>query len=275
MQSASPTDRQWFVATTYEYRDISDLVAGSKTIPDQTGRERESQALVFELSRGLSAKWSISGLVSAVDHKRSISGDVVSASGVGDAMVMLKYSPTTISLYSDNTLAFGIGGQIPVGEDSAKRDSGFVLAEDLQPSTGAYGSLAWVYYARALNDSKGLQAYASATYANYGENDRQYEFGDSLTATLGASYQTSTPWGFALELFYRHAQRDERDATEIPNTGGSWVDLIPSVQYHLTESLAVKASGKIPVSRDLNDALQFSTKYAFSVSVSYLFGGEQ
>jgi hypothetical protein len=126
-----------------------------------------------------------------------------------------------------------------------------------------------------LNDSKGWQAYASATHANYSENDRQYEFGDSLTATLGTSYQTSTPWGFGLELFYRHAQRDERDSTEIPNTGGSWIYIIPSAQYHLTESLAVKASGKIPVSRDLNDALQFSTKYAFSLSILYLFGSDQ
>jgi len=37
--------------------------------------------------------------------------------------------------------------------------------------------------------------------------------------------------------------------------------------------LAVKAAAKIPVARDLNDQLQFTTKYAFRLSLSYVFGG--
>jgi len=272
MQSASPDDSQWFLATTYEFRDISDLVAGSNTIPDQTGRDRTSQAMVVELSRGLTDKWSISGLVSLVDHERKISGMTDSASGLGDGLFMVKYSPATISLYSKNTFSFGLGGQIPLGEDDAK-NNGLTLAEDLQPSTGAYGGLIWAYYARALNDSGGAQVYGSTSYAYNGENDRDYRFGNSLTVTLGTSYQTQTPWGFSLELFYRDSDRDERDSVEIPNTGGSWVDIVPTVQYHVTEALALKASGKIPISRDLNDALQFSTKYAVSLSALYLFGG--
>lgn len=90
---------------------------------------------------------------------------------------------------------------------------------------------------------------------------------------FGGTYQTQTPWGFNLELFYRKADRDQRDSVEIPNTGGEWLDIIPAVQYHVTESLALKAAATIPVSRDLNDELQFTTKYAFRLSLSYVFGG--
>ncbi len=74
-------------------------------------------------------------------------------------------------------------------------------------------------------------------------------------------------------MFYRHAQRDKRNSVDIPNTGGQWLDVIPAVQYHVTDSLALKASAKIPVARDLNDSLQFTTKYAIRLSLLYLFGG--
>ncbi len=271
MQSASPNDNQWFLATTYEFHDVSELVAGSSTIPDQTGRERQSQALVFEISRGLTQKWSVSALLSAVEHEREIGGQNDTASGVGDAVVMLKYSPASISVYSKNTLTLGLGSRLPLGEDDASNQF-TTLAEDLQPSTGAYAGLLWAYYARALNESAGAQVYVSASHTINGDNDRNYHFGDSTSIALGGSYQTQTPWGFGLEMLYRHAKRDERNSVEIPNTGGDWLDIVPAVQYHATETLALKASIKIPVARDLNDSLQFTTRYAARLSMSYLFG---
>ena len=274
MQLASPTDGQWFLGSTYEFHDVSDLVAGSSSVPDLTGRDRTSQALVVEASRGINEKWSVSALLSAVDHEREVSNNRATASGLGDAIVMLKYSPKSISLYSDTALSFGVGARIPVGEDDASR-LGVPLAEDMQPSTGAYGGMLWAYWAKALNDSKGARVYASATHTQNGANDREYEFGQETTVTFGGAYQTQTPWGFNLEFLYRNVDRDQRDSTVIPNTGGEWLDIVPAVQYHINESLALKAAAKIPVSRDLHDELQFTTKYAFRLSLSYVFGGSQ
>jgi len=272
MQLASPNDGQWFIGSTYEFHDVSELVAGSSTVPDLTGRDRTSQALIFEASRGINEKWSASVLFSAVDHGREVGGNRDDASGLGDAVAMVKYSPKSISLYSDTALTFGIGARIPVGEDNATR-LGVPLAEDMQPSTGAYGGMIWAYWAKALNESKGARIYASASHAENGDNDRNYEFGNETTLTLGGSYQTQTPWGFNLELSYRDADRDQRDSVDIPNTGGKWLDVVPAVQYHVTENLAIKAAAKIPVSRNLNDELQFTTKYAYRLSLSYVFGG--
>jgi len=271
MQSASPGDNQWFLASTYEFHDLSDLVSGSSSVPDQTGRDRTSQALILEASKGLSEKWSFSALLSAVEHERDIGGVNDSVAGLGDAIVMFKYAPKTISLYSKNTLSFGIGARLPVGEDDAK-SLGVTLAEDLQPSTGAYGGIAWAYTARALNESTSARIYGLLTYTYNGDNDRDYQFGHATTVSLGSSYQTSTPWGFNLELLYRHSERDQRASVDIPNTGGQWLDIIPAVQYHINESLALRASAKIPLTRNLNDQLQFTTKYAFRISLSYVFG---
>ena len=273
MESASPNNDQWYVATTYEFHDVSDLVAGTSTVPDTTGRERTSEAFVAELSRGLSDKWSVSALLAAVDHERDVGGSRVTASGLGDAIVMFKYSPKSISLYSDTAFSVGLGSRIPVGEDNAK-ENGIVLAEDMQPSLGSYAGLAWVYWAKALNEPKSARIYASASHTVNGENDRDYMFGNDITVAFGGSYQTSTPWGFNLELLYRDADRDERNSVEIPNTGGKWLDIIPTVQYHVTETLAMRASAKFPLQRDLNDQLQFTTKFAFRLTLSYVFGGD-
>jgi hypothetical protein len=272
MQLASPKSQQWFLGTTYDFHDVSELVAGSSTVPDRTGRDRTSQALIVELSRGLSEKLSVSAMLSAVDHDREVGSNQASASGLGDAIVMVKYSPKSISLYSDTTLSFGLGARIPVGVDDATR-LGVDLAEDMQPSTGAYGGMVWAYWAKALNDSKGARIYVGASHTQNGDNDRKYEFGQDTTVTFGGNYQTQTPWGFNLELLYRKAGRDQRDSFEIPNTGGEWLDIVPAIQYHVTESIALKAAATIPVSRDLNDELQFTTKYAFRLSLSYIFGG--
>jgi len=271
MELATPGDGKWFLAATYEYHDASELVSGSSTVPDQTGRDRTSQAFVVELSRGLGEKFSFSALLAGVNHERKVGGIRDDVTGLGDAIVMLKYSPTTISLYSRNALSFGVGAQLPIGENDASSD-GVVLAEDLQPSTGAYAGMFWAYAARALNESKGARVYASATHTHNGENDRDYQFGHSTTASLGASYQTQSPWGFNLELLFRHAERDQRAGVDIPNTGGEWLDIVPAVQYHINDSVALRASGKIPLSRDLNDQLQFTTKYSVRLTLSWVFG---
>lgn len=270
MGLASPKDNQWFLATTFEYHDISDLVSGSSSVPDQTGRERTSRAFIVEASRGLTPKWSVSALLSFVDHERVVNNIGAEASGIGDAIAMVKYSPRSISLYSDTSLSFGLGARIPIGVDDASL-GGVTLAEDMQPSTGALATIVWAYWARALNDSKGSRIYVSANHIYNSENDRDYQFGHESTLVLGGSHQTQSPWGFNLELVHRWAERDRRDTVDIPNTGGSWLDVVPAVQYHLTETLALTAAAKIPVYRDLNDALQFTTKRAYRLSLSYVF----
>ncbi len=271
MQLATPADGQWFVAGTYEFHDASELVSGSSTVPDATGRDRTSEALVLELGRGFGEKFSLSAMLATVRHDRTVGGLNDNATGLGDAIVMFKYSPLAISLYSRNALSLGIGAQLPLGKDDAAND-GVVLAEDLQPSTGAYAGMLWVYAARALNESSSARLYANATYTNNGENDRDYRFGHAATVSLGASYQTQTPWGFNVELLYRNADRDQRAGSTIPNTGGEWLDLVPSVQYHVNDAVALRLSGKIPVARDLNDELQFTTRYSVRLTLSWVPG---
>lgn len=274
MQSASPDDGRWYLGTTFEFHDVSDLVAGSDSIPDLTGRDRSSQAMILEASRGLTENWSITAIAAAVTHEREIGGAEASASGLSDAVVMARYAFKTISLYSDTALAFGIGARVPIGRDDA-RIQGIVLAEDMQPSTGAFGSTLWAYWAKALNDSRRTQIYASATVSQRGENDRTYQFGDDTLIAFGTSLKTPGKWGYNLELAYRNAGRDQRNSVRIPNTGGEWLDLRIAAQYNLSETIALGIAAKGPLRRNLHDELQFTSKFAMQFSLSYVFGNRQ
>lgn len=271
MELVTPGEGKWFVASTYEFHDSSKLVSGSSGVPNSTGRDRTSNILMLETSRRLFGKLSFSAMISAVKHDRKVGGAHDSASGMGDAIVMLKYSPVTISAFSRNAFSLGVGARLPLGEDNATSD-GIVLAEDMQPSTGAFGSILWVYAAHALNEPATARLYATASYTNNGENDRNYQFGHETRASLGIGYKTQSPWGFNVELLYVQTKRDKRASTSIPNTGGEWLNIIPSVQYNLNESMALALSAKIPVSRNLNDQLQFTTKYAVRLTFSHIFG---
>jgi hypothetical protein len=271
MELATPSKDKWLLASTYEYHDISDLVSGSSSVPDETGRDRTSQALILEASKGLSERWSVSLLGSFVEHDRRVGDAHDSASGLGDAIVMLKYSPRRMGLYSHNELSFGVGARLPIGANDEKAGD-IVLAEDMQPGTGAWGGILWLYTARALNEAASARIYGNITYTYNDENDRNYRFGAESTAAFGVSYQTQTPWGFNGELLYRHTERDRRNDANIPNTGGEWLDFVAAAQYHVNEQTALRLSAKLPVSWDLNDALQFTTRYAARLTVTYAFG---
>lgn len=271
LEPATPEPGKWLLSSTFEYHDISDLVSGSSSINDATGRDRTAKAMIVEVSKSLPGKVSISLLLSAIQHDREIGSAHDSASGLGDAIVMARYSPKSISLYSRNALSFGIGSRLPIGESDAS-SGGIVYAEDLQPSTGAFAVIGWAYAARSLNDSSSARLYSTLSYTYNYDNDRNYRFGHELAGSIGMSYQTQTPWGFSMDVVYRQGRRDERSDVSIPNTGGDWVDVVPAIQYHINENMAFRASAKLPVYRDLNDQLQFTTKHAARLTFSYTFG---
>lgn len=270
MESGSPDRGSWFLSSSYEFHDISDLVSGTDQVRDETGRKRETQTLVLQASYGINERFSVSALVSAIEHKRTVGQSGTSTGrGIGDAMVMLKYTPSKVGLFERNGITFGIGSRIPIGDDD-KVD--FVtLAEDMQPSTGAWAAVFWAQATRSFSRAAKTQILASLSYTENFENDRDYQFGDAWSLAFGGTYQTDTPWGFGAELRYRNADRDQRSSVDIPNTGGEWLDFVPAVQYHYSDNLAGKISGRIPIWRNLNDALQFTTSYSISISISYVF----
>ena len=263
---------QLFISYATEYHQISDLVSGSDNVNDETDRDRNSFSQVLSASYALTDRWAVSGLVSYVKHNRTIGTSFfgkTTTSGIGDSVILVRYTPFFITPFSRHEISLGLGVRIPTGDDSF--GNGLVFSEDMQPSTGAFGEIVWTSYSYAFNQAATLQFNTSANYTVNEENDRKYAFGNEFNFTFGFSHAIGTRFGYSAALRYRTTRADRRFGFEIPNTGGQWLDFIPGIQIAVTDHLNLGLSGRIPIVRNLDGVLQFTTSYAYSFSVSYSF----
>lgn len=272
IDATSAEDQQWLVFISLQHQDVSDLYSGSKKVNDETNRKRFSNSIIAQIDYGLSNSWSITSLFSYVQHERNIgisSNSGVSSQGMGDTLIVLKYIPQRFSLFSSLEYSFGLGVKIPTGVND-NTTNGILLAEDMQPGTGAYSWVGLAYVAYALDPAATKRIFLSANYSDNQTNDRHYKLGNEYNITLGWSRYFENKLATTLQLNYRYTNADERGNFEIPNTGGTWLDIIPSIQY-VFEKSAIKLSGHIPVYRHLEGALQFTTSYSISLGYSYVF----
>lgn len=263
---------QFFISYTAEDHQISDLVSGRDDVPDETGRDRNAFSHVLSASYAITDQWSVSALTSYVKHYRKIGtsflGETTSR-GFGDSVVLARYTPLSITPFSRHELSLGFGIRIPTGEDDY--GDGFPLSEDMQPSVGARGEILWSSYSYAFNQAATLRLYTYANYTWNGENERKYSFGDEFYFAAGISQSIGTRFGYSAGLRYRSTRVDRRFDFALPNTGGEWLDFIPAISYSITDNFNAGLSGRIPLARNLNGALQFTTSYSYALTLSYGF----
>jgi hypothetical protein len=263
-----------YMSVTYEHHEINDLVSGSDDVKDETERARESRTTLLQADYGWSQNWSATTMLTYVNHRRQVGisqGSFVDTTGLGDALLLIKYTPLRINLFSSWEYALGFGAKIPIGEDDSRNNS-VPVSEDLQPSSGSYSGLGWGYVAYAFDQAARSQVFLSANTSINGENSRDYQFGNEFNLTLGTSYYFfESDWAISAQMRYRLSASDERAGVDIPNTGGKWLDFLPAVQYRLNDYSGIKLSARIPIYRSLDGVLQFTTSNAFSLTYSYAF----
>jgi len=263
---------QFEVGFTYTFTDISDLVAGTETINDETGRLRETQSYLMQTTYGINDDWAIIGVISWVEHRRNIATSNTAdelSSGVGDSMIVVSYAPQEIDPFTRNEWGVGIGIRIPTGADN--EGDPIIFAEDLQPGQGAWGSSLWFHYGHSFSQKSEWVFNLDASISDTNKNDREYSFEGEQSITAGFSYSPESDWSGSASFAYRKADPHTRFGSVFPNTGGKWLDFVPSVQYALTQKVTLSAAARIPVSRDLRGSLQFTTKNSFSLTINYLF----
>lgn len=273
LEATSVEGGKFVAALSHEIHDIDDLYSGSKRVNDETFRDRETRSTLLQLDYGLNRQWSITTMFSHIEHRRQVGlfdGSAERASGVGDTLLLVKWTPQRIDLYSQWEYAVGFGAKIPVGEDNATAN-GIPLAEDMQPSTGAHAWVGWGYISRAFDVASRWQGFASMNYSDNRQNSRDYAFGDALNISLGSAYYLENGLAISGQIRWRDSQADKRAGVEIPNTGGQWIDFLPTLYYQMSDAFGVRLTATIPVHRDLDGALQFTTSKALAASVTYVF----
>ena len=266
--STMQKEKKWRFELSYKFHAINDLVEGSDSVVDDTDRKRTAQSIFFETRYALSQRLSVSALLNFTGHIREvgISGSgSVTTSGIGDSMLALQYTPLHQSDKKGVEFTIGGGVKAPTGRSNVTLTG--VAAEDMQPGTGSWDTVGWAFGSKDLY--KGLKLFGGASFRINGKNSRDYQFGKELIAALGLRLQTKGALDYSLYTRYRWADSDQRFAGDVPNTGGNWLYLVPTVTIKAGKNYGFKTEVELPVYRKLNGFRQFTSTFLLSLSFYY------
>jgi len=270
---------QWQFAVTYNYNYLDDVVAGTQQLGDSQ-RRRISQSILLEISYGLTSRLSVSTMITGIQQERRVrsalpgtSGERTRARGIGDGIVLLKYTLHPQTIQDQRELSVGVGPKIPLGSSQLKNNN-ILLPADLQPGSGAWDMVFWAYGFKGFVPRSPISLFSTITFRLTGTNERfgtgngGYSFGDEFQASIGAGYRTDTPFDASFLIRYRTTKRDRFDGDYVPNTGGHWIYAVPSLNIKLFDAIQMRIEGQIPVYRNLNGT-QLTTTFTSSFSIFY------
>jgi hypothetical protein len=256
--------------STVRHQSIGDLISAGSQITG-ADRSRTSQSIQLEARVGITR--SLSATISApiVRHRRTVDGvngtDALTTISQGDLLTFLRFTPLRLSAFMPYELSFGTGLKAPTGASHITSND-ILVAEDMQPGTGSWDAVFWSYGARALTRSANARVYLSTTYRRNGTNSRHFRHGNEWQVSTGVLHHFSERVGYSVTTRYRNASRSTRNGSDLTNTGGTWIDLVPGIGVDLTRKLTLIGSTEIPIYRSIKGT-QFTTSYAMSFAIYY------
>lgn len=264
---------------TFDHNNLNDVFSQSSKL-ENIERQRISQSVLLEINYGITSRISLTGILTFNRQERTISENVASgnkllASGIGDAVILTKYSLFQFSIFNPNELAIGAGIKIPTGNSSLK-SNGILIPADMQPGTGSWDLFLWSFYNRRNFLINNLTLISSISYRFNGSNNRfenseeGYSFGNEFNYNFGFSYPIISTLEFSVIGKYRNTQNDTFSNDDIPNTGGNWLNITPGLTYYLSDKFSLRVNGELPLYRNV-DGTQLTTTYKTSFSIFYSF----
>jgi hypothetical protein len=187
--------------------------------------------------------------------------------GFGDIIILGKYEVITPSILSPFGVALGGGAKLPTGSFEEEKN-GTRLSIDLQPGTGATDLLLWGHTIYAF-PSLALSFNANFLYRYAGVNLDSYRYGDELLTSVNGAYAIADFIAFNLQLKGRFADEDYWNGRFLPSTGGTYIDLTPSIIYY-EGSFSLRIFTQVPLYRDLQ-GIQLAVTEMLGTEISYIF----
>lgn len=264
---------------TYERNVLRDIYEGVSELVDNT-RERMTESVLFELNYGLTRSITITTLFTFVNQSRFIrpligAQNHTISRGISDAVALIKYNIINLDMLSQMQLSLGAGIKAPLGKSDVM-SNGLLLPADMQPGSGSWDIMLWGYFSQANLAQLPINIYLNISYKLNSTNERfgrgtgGYSFGNEFITNLGLGYRTDTIVDYSLLLRFRNTVPDKFNLSEIPNTGGDWLYIVPGINFKLGGALTTRLSGQIPIFRNLSGT-QLTTSYTASVSFYYSF----
>lgn len=265
----------------YRYNSLQDIYAGTVKLDDNS-LERISQSVIFQIDYGIFDRVTLTGLFSYITQQRfntPVNGiaNSLSSSGIGDALLLVKYNIIQQNILDETDLSVGTGIKAPLGKSDVT-NNGLLIPADMQPGTGSWDFIIWTYFSQGrllelpLNIVANFSYRFNGTNERFGVNNGGYKFGNEMIAQLGFGYRTDSPFDFTLFTRFRHTNPDQFSAGEIPNTGGDWLYLVPGLNIKIYDTLTLRLTGEIPIYTDVLGT-QLTTTFTSAATFYYSIGG--
>lgn len=270
------------VGLTWEHNNISSLYSGSDELQNRT-QERYTNTSLLEINYGITKKFSLSSTFTFIEKSRTTGLQAPGGSnntttrGIGDGMMMLKYHPLNQDLWNPYQISIGGGLKIPFATTSLRANN-VALNADMQPGTGAWDGIGWIFVSRAFR-SINMNAFMNGSYRYSGTSERfnetdRYTFGNEFVAIAGLSGGIWDRWSYETQLKFRSTTNDQLNGFELPNTGGRWFNIKAGIGYQILDQVNVRFNGELPISQHLNGT-QPTTTFIISGSVFFSLNKNQ
>lgn len=269
---------------SYDVNYLATLKNGSEVFTDGS-RRRITQSILLKTGYNVTERLAIDALFTYVFQARRITfqdqQNLVNTHGLGDAVVLARFVLAKIS-DSGTELQLGLGPKIPLGRSDVSDQRGITLNADMQPGSGSWDAISWIYMARQLSFRPGSVVSARIVGRFNGTNQeylgsQSYSFGNSLQIYLGIGDQQL--WGNqlftpSLSLRYRYTGLDQINGQELDNTGGQWINLIPALSWHITPQSIFHLIPELPVYSNV-EGTQLTPTFRIQVGFYYVFGNKR
>lgn len=240
------------LSLNYDYNFLNTLLDSTSVLND-ISRTRTTHSLLLEVGYQISARWSVSLLATGVRQERILHpiGFPMrhqSTSGIGDAVLLLRYQPWQF-------LMLGLGTKVPLGAFDIMDNRGIQLNADLQPGSGAWDAILWVQstipWSVSPSGAWSVTAISRLTGVNPAfRTGQSYQFGNDIQAIIGYTdriFLLNQVLDLSGMVRYRWADMDKTNGGEIPNTGGNWLFVNPGMAWWPTPELSFQVNGEVPI----------------------------
>jgi hypothetical protein len=270
-------ENNFSAALTYQHNILNDTYRGNENINDPLNRKSTVNDFYLELEYGLVEKVSVllmggytnkSRTTTFFDSELKTNKEITfTGQGLTDIVILGKYELISPNILSPLSINIGGGAKLPTGSYE-RENNGTRLSIDLQPGTGATDLLLWAHAAYSF-PSINLAFSLNSLYRYTGSNLDNYRFGDELLASLNSTYSVADFLGINLQWLARFSDKDFWNGRFLPSTGGTFIDLTPSVVYS-EGSFNLRVFFQLPVYRNV-DGIQLAVSEKLGAEVRYLF----
>ena len=265
------------VAFSFQNNNLNSTFQTTTKIDDPLNRKSSVSDFTLELEYGLAERVSVlliggytnkSRTTTFTDPEFNISEEITfTGDGFTDIVILGKYELIVPDIVLPLGASIGAGAKLPTGSYTLE-ENGTRLSIDLQPGTGASDLLLWGHINYTFPIFR-LSINANALYRYTGTNIDNYRYGDEVLASVNGSYGIADFLAINLQVKGRYADRDHWDGRFLPSTGGTYIDLTPSLVY-VEGNFNLRILAQLPLYRNV-EGIQLTVSEKLGAEMRYLF----